>query len=462
MNIEDLEGLDTPGPGAYDVGSSIGTGLSFTLKGRVTGDPIGVPVMPNTLSLGATAKQRQLVGTTPGPATYSLPNRTGRDSPSFSLAGRQHDGVKFDQPGPGAYSPKVDFTRPSLGAATLHGRTNLPQLGAMGQVGPVKGSSDPGPGAYRPEDERAFGKTGRMSSLAGRTPMMPLESSPGPGAYEVTGSRLPDRAGSPSFSFAGRTQVAPAGTASPGPGAYMVSAEACAKAAGRSASPSFSLGGRLPDSSLRGAKDAVGPGRYNVGSKVFGDGGRSSPSFSLAGRPNRADNRSILANPAPGHYNVPSTIGTGRCATLAGRTKPGRLDIIPGPGAYNRVDDGYRATRPNLPLYTLKSRTNAAPEQARSPGPAHYTLSDDIGKGKPAASLGGRTYVNAIDVTPGPGQYYNPRRSASPSFSLAGRTATAPIDKSMPGPGAYDVRGGQHGPAFSLAGRPKKRGVIVH
>jgi hypothetical protein len=74
---------NSPGPGTYDLGTTIGKSRSVSLKGR------------NFASL----KQE-----TPGPGAYEDPRRLGDTAPKYSLSGRIEFTSKVQQPGPGAYN----------------------------------------------------------------------------------------------------------------------------------------------------------------------------------------------------------------------------------------------------------------------------------------------------------------------------------------------------------------------
>lgn len=435
MDVRDEPGYGGPGPGAYDLGSTIGQTQKFTLKGRVAGGGMESSGGP-TVTMGTTERQWANIASAPGPGSYTLPDATGRNSPSFTLKGRTAMSTRSDSPGPGQYgaSPPRSYS-PSF---TLKGRPALPQDRGSG----------PGVGSYYAENYGAIGTTGRHSSLASRTRTIRDDTrSPGPAAYTI-----PTRPTGRSVSLAGRPQLPHEGGASPGPAAYN-----CTQSAGslRSSSPAFSLGGRPRTPNYAGS--GVGPGHYNLVdvSKVR----KGSPSFTLHGRSALPLNGA--SSPGPAAYTLPSANG-GRSATLAGRTYVKSRDSTPGPGAYSEIGRGFGATQARAPSPSLGGRTEVR-STSDTPGPGSYTLPTTIGSGARSATLASRTAALRDDRrSPGPAAYYPPARSSSPQFSLASRTRAIADGSASPGPAAYDVTSKRSGVAFSMSGRPERRGGIMY
>lgn len=245
MNPDELPGFGTPGPGNYPIASTLGReSPSFTMKGRTNSVPAGVGLLPNTIDIGATARQRDAIAVTPGPSTYSVPSYMGHGH-HFTMKGRARDAsIDRSMPSPATYT-----VNPAAGARsgspsfTLRGRPFLPVLGPMNttQTGTAK-SPLPGPGSYKAEAHNPIGATGRMSSLAGRVDTFNRAKrhaqTPGPGQYDVTQGAL-GRDSSPKFSLAGRTATFAdvRRNGNPGPGAYQVAER-------RGGGPAFSLAGR--------------------------------------------------------------------------------------------------------------------------------------------------------------------------------------------------------------------------
>lgn len=150
----------------------------------------------------------------PGPGAYCTRDRyTKHAAPIYSMGQKFRSGAHVDQPGPGAYDPKLGGNGPSY---TLPARFRSRSRDQY-----------PGPGAYGPE----FSYTKQCPpsySIASKLLANDGEKNPGPGSYEVRG-RL---GAGPAYSLAARTPRN-SKSSTPGPGAY--------NAAARSNAPAYSI-----------------------------------------------------------------------------------------------------------------------------------------------------------------------------------------------------------------------------
>jgi len=187
-----------PGPGQYNVKSTVGAGArAYTMLGR-----------PQDL--------KKFVG--PGPSSY-LPNISvsselrdrARSQYSFGTSDR-FKSFKSVTPGPAEYTPCM---KPSIGGEPMAGKIGKAARSAGFSV---VGGQSPGPGAYNPGKTRGGGRT-----MAKRYEEHHLTISPGPAAY------VPDVAssGAPSWGFGGAARGTGFGLSreAPGPGAYDLKRE---------------------------------------------------------------------------------------------------------------------------------------------------------------------------------------------------------------------------------------------
>lgn len=111
---------------------------------------------------GSEIRGRDQKNDIPGPGTYAVDNRIGKDSAAFSLKARPVDKNYERSPGPATYNPKIDYTKED------NGRTVFPK--GSRNDGSNRNAKDPGPGQYgdlgsgfkpKPDHGWTFSKDGR-------------------------------------------------------------------------------------------------------------------------------------------------------------------------------------------------------------------------------------------------------------------------------------------------------------
>ncbi|XP_047138333.1 ciliary microtubule associated protein 1A [Hydra vulgaris] len=157
-----------------------------------------------------------------------------------------------------------------------------------------------------------------------------------------------------------------------------------------------------------------GPAAYKVDPKVTRFGKDGLPEYTLHYRPKEL---TTFITPAPGTYQTENAkilkYKTSPSFTIAGRTRYGKKDHIPGPSSYN-LPTMFGSKIP------IKSSPPSFSMSARS-------------------KFGG--FNEDLKKTPGPGTYNsgdpNSWKIKAPMFSMAGRSAL-PTDKTQnPGPAKY-------------------------
>lgn len=192
-----------PGPGAYDIPSTIGTGPSKTIGQRLDRRAPGETVPPP----GAYSVTAHTIGTSRR-HQYTIGGRTKMFTPGA------------DSPGPGAYDPRLSqkpgvtmsgrpkeltgtLSFPSPAQYTVTGEilsTRAPAYSLTGRpTDPPSKLNTPGPGAY---DVLKRPRTDRVVSLKSRHSSKPETNTPGPGAYNLTSGPA-----GPKFTMGGRTPL---------------------------------------------------------------------------------------------------------------------------------------------------------------------------------------------------------------------------------------------------------------
>mmetsp|Transcript_39796 Transcript_39796/g.71575 ORF Transcript_39796/g.71575 Transcript_39796/m.71575 type:complete len:220 (-) Transcript_39796:140-799(-) len=193
---------DGPGPGAYEVPSTIG---GFGTKGV-------------SLRNGARTSA-QITQPSPGPADYVPSAKCPADKVSarcrFSKSSRFNNGFMKDSPGPCQYTPRDPYA--GTERITIAERTGFKLPNVM--------SVTPGPGAYTPTKPVETLKSGTCFCKGSTrwTVSGPASESPGPAAYLIDSSH--DRQSNTSSNGFGLTprlkETSQSNTAdTPGPGSY--------------------------------------------------------------------------------------------------------------------------------------------------------------------------------------------------------------------------------------------------
>ncbi|CCW69078.1 unnamed protein product [Phytomonas sp. Hart1] len=516
----------------------IGNGGDSGCAGPGTYDPSVFPTIPTYPRTTFSQTSRDLVnqehyvntsGTDSkvGPGTYSpifVDVNTHQRSAVIGTAPRETNEQAYKNgevpqattPGPGSY--EVCMTRdgdhilyyPSEADTLRHIRGPVTFGTAPSSRNALEGASDgnytnsgPGPGAYSPTGNSAFGsdrpggligsqkrfaedcniytEDGRI--LMGREPL----KGPGPCYYQPSYAQVETR--TPAFGFGavsahdkssiGRS-VFNGPDDIPGPGEYDIGA-----GMQHSGQPvhSFSTSIRLPEDGERGThsngslahNEAVGPGSYDVSSDALRLTMRTAPvySFSSASRVQDAVCTSELVTGGEKGIYKSSMVST---------------EVEPGPGDYQTTDNIY-LTHQSLPVYTFgtANRFHSSPEMdgdsldpthgdgrkrdgslGQSLGPGSYSIPPafpcgpqhrfgtapthrGITLGLPSADnafqndthKGGVT-MDRLSGSPGPGSYDVPTQSRGPAITIGSNDARKLwVDHreqvSIPGPGAYDV-----------------------
>ena len=184
-----------PGPGAYKLSDSIGSGHapSYTLrpKTNIPADLADAPgpgaYNPDTskgkgprISMAPKLDLKGLTDAVPGPGTYTSPYEVGKEAPKYSMTGRgagSNEGLR--SPGPGAYTVDPSYGKPKLAASMKSRHYDKPD------------AFQPGPGAYKLAD--SIGGSSNAPSYTMRPKTQPKNSAgpiavPGPGQWQHNSS----------------------------------------------------------------------------------------------------------------------------------------------------------------------------------------------------------------------------------------------------------------------------------
>lgn len=139
----------------------------------------------------------------------------------------------------------------------------------------------------------------------------------------------------------------------------------------------------------------------------------------------------------------------------------GAKKAVPGPGNYN--DDAFKKVKSQPKVFTFGKEAKESKVRATTPGPGHYSKTDDdiFGKGGPkfsigktdrpndiclstsvgSGSFGGLNTSTKVPLTPGPGQYsvdFEKTRNKSPTFKIGKSKKDIDYNNNLPGPGEYN------------------------
>ena len=388
---------DSPGPGAYDTGSPLGSGVpKYSMKSRhsLTEKIEGAPyrVLPSTIGVG----------------------------PKVSLSSRHATLSSADSvPGPSYVPPALGSDAKKISFSSRH---SIPRGNDF----------TPGPGAYNIQP--LFARDAKSSSMhirSGNTSA--TTDSPGPGAYYPDINATKHRA--PSSSFHIRPQDPKSTDVTPGPSDYNVAREL------GGTKPTFHA--RVP---LRSSTDVTpGPGAYSP-NPVF----TRPPSYSLSSRHN-----DISTRPETAPYRVlPSTFGQGPKISMSSRHAT-KLSNTESPGP-TYVPPSLGSDAPKISMTSRHAQVRGSQD---TPGPGAYSIQSSIGSGKGPvfhARAGDPMHVNTD--SPGPGAYLpdmNAVLRKAPAASMHVRTK---LNEPESTPGYVDLGSTLNGRGFTIG---RKEGLDI-
>jgi len=212
-------------------------------------------------SQSARSLNAKVPGAMPGSPTPLHCDRTSlshvRNTPKYSMSGRQKDSRTMETPGPGAYSTSVLDAAPGKEKHSPRGYGFGTNPRTATAPSPDRPKTAPGPGQYTPSNPRISPamKQGTFSTSGRKGDKAPPAVNPGPGAYSHSGRIGAD---GPKFSMPNRLS-SQRGLMTPGPGAYQSGADE--KDSRRMQSPRHGFG--TSSRSVSPPRHTPGPGAYN-------------------------------------------------------------------------------------------------------------------------------------------------------------------------------------------------------
>ena len=412
---------DSPGPGAYDLPSSL-VSKKISIGGKFKEDPPSNYPGPGSYNIELKPKLRfpefkdaRMKGEASVTSNVEFVySEFKSSSPSYSIGRRNRSSSPPDIPGPGAYESKSSLASNGF---TINPKRDPPQ-----------GLNTPGPGAYPLSIQKSAPTFSMGLPLNNPEPL----NVPGPGRYSVDlkpsgpkysmGLKFKEREevdlreiGIIKSSFTGKGALMlgqpkyEPDNGVPGPGTY--SPEKLKTGMGLAL---------IKSSREEKPKEGPGPGDYSPERVSSG-----APCFSIGKRLSPQKNSE---SPGPGHYDTPPK--SVQAPLLRGKPKEITPSKVPGPGE-------YEPTKLHSSQAYSQSRSNRFQEISDSPGPGEY--SPELRKSGPKYSMGSKTSLSdSFGDLPGPGAY-NPSLVASKSFvSIRGKPSD-PAPPQVPGPGTYDV-----------------------
>lgn len=404
-NLELKEFLNVPGPGSYDLKSTL-FDRQITLKGKY----------PNLID-----------NRVPGPGSYEIQNK-----PVLKFPVMKDERMKNRR----AETADVPLVYCELKSST-------PSYSFRGRPLEKEPLVLPGPGAYQVKSTLY----NNNFSIVGKTAGPADFKTPGPGAYNISPVKS-----APSFSIS-MPLNSPVKNITPGPGEYS-------PYTGFSG-PKYTMGHRYHSASeydnrdfanfpstlydrsmlLRGkpsypiSNNNPGPGSYSPKHQKCFSGYSYGKSERMA---------EIELTPGPGEYN-PDFKSSGPCYSMIGRGSENRFEVTPGPGAYNLPEESSRST-------FLRGKPKELPDN-NVPGPGKY--SPDKAFKSVSYSLSRSNRFCDIEQTPGPGDFHWEGKKEGPKYSFTGRPVEFFKEQQSPGPGSYDIKGTRTNLSFSLRGKYK-------
>ena len=412
--------MPKPGPGAYNIPSTIGTGPAKSISGRFELKPSTPTPGPGAYNLGGSvgssrqykytmsgrieSDETKWAATTPGPGAYNVDVPSHKVLISISPRRPVHS-PSSTTPGPGAYNASGEILATASPRYTITGRpTTADAFNA-------RVAATPGPGAYnvdiRPRTDRAITMKSR------HYPKPSNAQSPGPGQYNVS-----TPSGSPKFTLSGRlpdfANPRPERSISPGPGAYNVPT-----LLGRTA-PASSIRSRLPNPSIGSA--SPGPGAYSVESSKWAL--PRSPAYTIAARPPTAS--SATYSPGPGQYSTQTILSIGsnqkKAPTITGRPSSKPAFVTPGPGQYSATAEILATSAPKFTMVGRPTTADAlAAKVSYTPGPGAYDVARQPRTTRGISIKSRLPPPNPRATVPGPGHYNLPPGDTGPKFTMGAR-----------------------------------------
>jgi len=412
------ESMSIPGPGAYDLGNqkfskrsgySIGTSKRRDeLRSEAPGP--GAYNSPGKISkqmpkyhfgVKTVATERDV---SPGPGAYDvarISRASDKKAPAFSIRCRsaQSDTARSNSPGPGAYDQSSNVR---LNRAPTY------RMGTSKRERFYTSQDNPGPGAYVPKIKMT--KEGPCYGF-GTSDRSGTENSaryvPGPGAYTLTDLTERSKKGAYIVSRKQDTSLLESSKV-PGPGAYNPAMTS------KKRFPAYRIGSAPRSSINRESVNVPGPGNYQL--KLP----RHGPVATIGSSRRQPLNESTDA-PGPGAYQLNLSTNYGpKFVIIPKRNDPSQSQkdrVIPGPGAYTPSVEQIKTRNARIGIGS--SKREGLYNSAYGPGPGAYNISDR--KKGPRCIFGSSRRNSSLNQSqdPGPGAYNIPPKFANvPRYSM--------------------------------------------
>ena len=198
LKWQESTSTDSPGPGAYQLDTTIGKAVAKSLTGRH---------YPEMKDCG------------PAPNLYSLPDKI-LDAPSAPMPYRWVEPQERPHPGPDVYSiTKCDLPNAPDFSMRKHTRPCFPDILHYPLISNEQ-PRVPGPGSY--EEQRNLSENDKPKFSMRKITKKPQSSVPGPNHYHIQVTSKPDAKTAPAFSM-GKRLSAVDSRQTPGPAAYYPS-----------------------------------------------------------------------------------------------------------------------------------------------------------------------------------------------------------------------------------------------
>lgn len=324
-----------------NLGSTIGTGRKFTLKGRPEEKKEIQPVAPEYIPppFGSDAKKATLHGrteiktenTNPGPGEYKDTERIGKNARKSTFHGPHERGmpVRNDSPGPGTYLPQMPPNKPST-----------PNIRIGHRIEKNVTNDIPGPGQYKVKSN--IGENKSRYVIREKWSHESVNLNPGPASYDT---QRPTLENVTKITLKGRTERTPEVNQAP----Y------------RDVSKAFC---DSPRYSLRSRYDYNPVNDTPVASYIPPEFGHDCRRISIK---RRSNSERIDSMPGPGQYQPKSSkdFGSARKSTFHGTRRRSNANTdSPGPGEYY---PDYRPIKKSSPRFTMKG--SKYQEQREQSGP---------------------------------------------------------------------------------------------